>query len=247
MTENLFTALAAANAELTNPPANREGQARGGRYRYADLSAITEHVRPVYARHGLSFMQDVAWHREDGVVLLLITTRITHAAGDHIDFGPFPCVFDANPQVMGSALTYAKRYALGAALGVSADVDDDGQEATNANPKGYTVKHSGPLGRDEAKRAGGPCTEGQVQYIAGLMRRQGLNEVALNTLSTAELGFEMPVGGLAHLTFDQASRLIDRMKPDGGQKKATRSKGTPPDDPFYDVPLIDPASGEAAE
>jgi hypothetical protein len=70
-----------------------------------------------------------------------------------------------------------------------------------------------------------------------------LNEVALNTLSTTDLGFEMPVGGLAMLTFDQASRLIERMKKNPPPKKSNR------DDDDIDIWYgpVDPVTGEAAK
>ena len=90
------------------------------------------------------------------------------------------------------------------------------------NPHGVT----GPAARDLTAKA----TPAQIGAIAKIMRAQGLNEVALDTLSRAELGFEMPRDGLAHLTKGQASALIDRMTQ--GEKKATRSKAPDPEDPW---------------
>jgi len=64
----------------------------------------------------------------------VLVTRIIHTSGEHIE-GEFPlvCKDPNDPQKLGSAVTYARRYALSAALGITAD-DDDGQAAAGHTP-----------------------------------------------------------------------------------------------------------------
>jgi len=76
----------------------------------------------------------------------VLVTRIIHTSGEHIE-GEFPlvCKDPNDPQKLGSAVTYARRYALSAALGITAD-DDDGQAAAGHTPA--------PAPKPQAKPAG---------------------------------------------------------------------------------------------
>ena len=58
---------------------------------------------------------------------------ILHTSGEYISsVSSTPCKDVSNPQALGSAITYARRYALGAALSLNIDEDDDAQKATVA-------------------------------------------------------------------------------------------------------------------
>lgn len=101
---------------------------KGGRYtyKYASLPSILEVVRPVLADHGWAVTQDVGT-AESGMPQ--VTTRFYHASGDLLTFGPLAMPAGSGAQAVGSAITYARRYALVAALGLAPDGDDDGQSA----------------------------------------------------------------------------------------------------------------------
>ncbi len=121
----LAAALAAAQAEIKQPVKN----AINPHYknRYADLSAVIESALAVLPKHGLSVTQQTAWV-SDG--LLMLETILLHKSGQWIasDYPVIPQ--QATPQGYGSALTYARRYALSCALLVAADDDDDAEGAT---------------------------------------------------------------------------------------------------------------------
>lgn len=100
-------------------------------YRYADLADILDVVRSILAKHGLAVVQDATTPERGGVA---VTTRIVWAGGAVMEFGPLAMPAGGGgggPQAMGSAITYARRYALLAALGIATE-DDDGQAAQRA-------------------------------------------------------------------------------------------------------------------
>jgi hypothetical protein len=98
-------------------------------YTYADLASTLEGVRKPLADNGLAVIQPTAV-RGDQVVLV---TRIIHTSGEWIE-GTYPLRTYERPQDTGSALTYARRYALTALLGIATE-DDDGQQAEKAKPE----------------------------------------------------------------------------------------------------------------
>lgn len=102
--------------------------------RYADLGDILDAIGPALAKYRLLPIQSVE-KPENGIS---VTTRIIHESGQWIEFGPTALpVEKPSPQVAGSAITYARRYALSAALCLVADDDDDGNgsSATKASGK----------------------------------------------------------------------------------------------------------------
>ncbi len=91
-------------------------------YSYADLPSIIDKVRPSLSKHGFAVAQSVDSH-DEGVG---ITTRLYHSAGHVEEFGPLVLPAGDDARTAGSAITYGRRYALCAALGIAADDDDDG-------------------------------------------------------------------------------------------------------------------------
>lgn len=123
-------AFVAAQAEMPEIPKGRRAtiQTRGGgqyAYSYADLPAILAAVSPVLAKHGLGVAQSVEI-ADNGVA---VRTRIYHIGGHAEEFGPLVLPAGEDARAVGSAITYARRYSLCAALGISADEDDDAATA----------------------------------------------------------------------------------------------------------------------
>lgn len=125
-TPTINAALVAALGELTNPVKDKIANLGGYSYRYADLATIIDHVRPVLAKHELAVTQNV--NTEDGK--LEVWTYIHHASGEVITYGPLAGRAGASWQELGGAVTYARRYALSAALGIAPDEDTDGNTIT---------------------------------------------------------------------------------------------------------------------
>ena len=89
---------------------------------YADLASVVAAIRKPLSDHGLAYVQATDQTDAGGIV---VETRLMHASGQWIEsrLTMFPTKSD--PQGIGSIITYARRYALQAIVGVPAD-DDDG-------------------------------------------------------------------------------------------------------------------------
>lgn len=128
---SLASAMAAAFGEIEAATKGNENAAfkNGGKVsKYADLTAVIEAIKPALINHGLFFTQHPEPH-DRGVC---IETVLHHAGGEHLSLGKL--FVPANKQDahgFGSALTYARRYALVTAFGVPVE-DDDGNAAAKA-------------------------------------------------------------------------------------------------------------------
>jgi len=128
----LASALAKAQAELVNPEksltatitAVRPGE-RERTFRYAPLSSGLDIVRKTLGQHEIATMQTTAIDQASGLVNL--TTVLAHASGEWIasDWPVCPIAETANPQRMGAALTYARRYSLFTLVGIAGEDDLD--------------------------------------------------------------------------------------------------------------------------
>ncbi len=128
----LAAALAKAQAELVNPEKSLTATVRTGRpgesqrsFRYASLSSGLDMVRKTLGQHEIATVQTTAIDHTAGMVNL--TTTLAHASGEWIasDWPVCPIAETANPQRMGAALTYARRYALFTLVGIAGEDDLD--------------------------------------------------------------------------------------------------------------------------
>ncbi len=100
--------------------------------RYADLASVVEAIRAAFSANGLSYIQTVEPSDKDEV---RVETTLLHSSGEWISCGILSLpVSKIDAQGYGSALTYARRYSLSAAVGVAPE-DDDGNAASAAKPK----------------------------------------------------------------------------------------------------------------
>ena len=130
---NIHAALVAAHGELTNPTKSKAADFGYGKpYKYADLASVLALVRPILAKHGLAVSQSLS-HNEGR---MCVTTTLHHISGETLTFGTIEGPGVGKWQDLGSAITYARRYALTAALGIAGDEDDDGAHAQQAVESG---------------------------------------------------------------------------------------------------------------
>jgi ERF superfamily len=133
----IAAALAKAQGELTNPEKSltatiRSPFSHGGdrTFRYASLASGLEIVRKTLGQHEIATVQSTAIDQATGQIQL--TTLLAHASGEWIssDWPVCPIGETATPHRMGAALTYARRYALFALVGIAGEDDLDAPDIT---------------------------------------------------------------------------------------------------------------------
>lgn len=169
--ETLAGAVVAALSDLMVIDAARTAQIptkTGGSYsyKYADIGDAVKLTRPVLAAHGLVALTPVHGHG-DGLACSVI---LLHASGERLDFDPFPFPHGENAQATGSMVTYHRRYALVAALGMAAGDDDDGQSAAPRERETPAVKPSPAASQmcalcDKPLNDGKPAVKGESGYV----------------------------------------------------------------------------------
>lgn len=117
---------ALSKAQAVIKPALKDSNNPAFNSKYADLSSVWEVARGPLTDNGLCIMQ-MPTHSDDN--RLHLTTRLAHKSGQWIEDTMSIPVAKDNAHGYGSGITYCKRFALSAVLGIVADLDDDGNEA----------------------------------------------------------------------------------------------------------------------
>ena len=103
--------------------------------KYATLNAVYEAVAEALLKNGLSVIQTIVGDA--------VETTLIHTSGQFITSScPIVCAKQNDPQAMGSAITYARRYSLASLLGVMTDEDDDGEKAMARPAPKQSVKEA---------------------------------------------------------------------------------------------------------
>lgn len=133
----LAEALVKALGDLTVVEKGRKANAGSYSYDYADIADVVKVTRPRLAEHGIVALTPVHEHGNG----LACTVKLVHESGETMELGPFPFPHGRDAQATGSMVTYHRRYALVAALGIAAGDDDDGASAVARGPQ-WTVAHA---------------------------------------------------------------------------------------------------------
>lgn len=208
--ENLAAALAGFQAELPklrkDETAKVRGEGKDGQpvnyqYGYADLAQVVEAVMPVLGKHGLSFTATPTMY-EGGVFVLLYA--LTHESGEKIQgIWPLPNPVQTKPQNLGSAITYARRYALMAVTGTFPDKEDDDGAKAGEVPAVYRAEPaSQPRQRQQRQRLGRDRTDADV------VDKLGQGQTRKEYSDAEVLGQH---GKLEALELDKAVKLYDWM------------------------------------
>lgn len=126
--DQLATALSQAQGEILN--ATKDSSNPFFKSTYADLASVREAIQPVFTKYGLSYAQTFS-RDEHGVI---VETVLMHKSGQWLCGGLSIKPVKDDPQGIGSAITYARRYSLQAIAGIAAD-DDDGEAAMGREKK----------------------------------------------------------------------------------------------------------------
>jgi ERF superfamily protein len=202
----IAAALAKAQVDIINPEKSLVGvipssgpRELGRAFRYAPLSSGLEIARKSLGRHEIAIVQSTAIDKE--AALIHLHTMLVHSSGEWMaSEWPVCPVSDAgSPQRMGSALTYARRYALFALVGIAGEDDLDAPDL-NVSGKPESERRVGPNGQFKrqqhvAERAKGLRRRTQIaqqpkrplqSQLSAVLRTQLLEE--LTAIASAEEG-----------------------------------------------------------
>lgn len=194
----LIKALAQFHSEVEQP--KKDADNPFFKSKYVPLENIISVTEKPLAKYGLAVMQ---WATtdidEDRKLLVNIYTSLAHSSGQYIDYDPLTLYPQkADPQGIGSTITYGKRYAYSSILGIASDVDDDGNEASGL------VEKQNSTSKPTAKKA----TAEQVKLLATYPTER--LEKALEFYKVNEL---------KDLTVVQASQILTKFKKEESEDK----------------------------
>lgn len=185
-TNALYAALAQAQAEMKNPGLDSTNP--HFKNKYASLLSVREAVLPAMNRHGIAVVQCPVSGMIGDKVSAGVETILTHSGGGEMRSTILMPVDRPNAQGVGSAITYARRYALLAVAGLVGDPDDDGNEASSPPPSPQRAAQAKPT----TKAPGQKFMEAVAEW-SGITDSKDAQSAARKVMAKA--GAEVPNGG----------------------------------------------------
>jgi len=183
-----------AKAQGVMVPAKKGAENPFFKSKYADLASVWDVCRGPLSENGLSIVQAIAVPAPGETIL---QTILLHTSGQLIVSSyPVKPVKD-DPQGMGSAITYARRYALMAMIGIAPE-DDDGESAVRRAPKDSPPEK-------KAAASSVLATDAQIRKLHIDAKAAGLDEAGFHDLIQKKFG----VKSSKELTKVAASALIE--------------------------------------
>ena len=183
-----------AKAQGVMVPAKKGAENPFFKMKYADLASVWDVCRGPLSENGLSIVQAIAVPAPGETIL---QTILLHTSGQLIVSSyPVKPVKD-DPQGMGSAITYARRYALMAMIGIAPE-DDDGESAVRRAPKDSPPEK-------KAAASSVLATDAQIRKLHIDAKAAGLDEAGFHDLIQKKFG----VKSSKELTKVAASALIE--------------------------------------
>ena len=176
--------------------------------KYVPLENVVDSITRAANKHGLSFTQFPSSDENGNVT---VGTMVMHESGEWIEYDPI-CMKPVknDPQAVGSAITYAKRYALSAIFGITSDNDDDVNEATqlgkatsNAMPNKQVPTTNNKIPKEVVKA--------YKDAIQSVIDRTGKNDGSIMRWFCEKLG----VAKIEDITMEQislADGLLNKME-----------------------------------
>lgn len=211
--------IAALSAALAKAQGQMKAAAKDAvnphfRSKYADLASVWEACRGPLSANGLAVMQRVRTS-DAGVT---VVTMLTHSSGEWVaDEATYPLA-QRTPQAIGSAITYARRYALSALVGVAADEDDDGNAASGrdkpqkqeSKPTQTPKASSAPDAQSEtAKPTQTPAVRARFRSVYNRVLSTGMSTDQLQVWVATTVGRTCPSN---ELTADEVGHLENALQ-----------------------------------
>ncbi|MGI6405521.1 MAG: ERF family protein [Syntrophaceticus sp.] len=200
--KNIINALISFQKEINNPKVTAVNPYYSSKY--VPLSCLLDHVKPLLVKHGLAVMQIPGG---DGKTVS-VTTLILHTSGEWLEADPLVLpLAKPDPQGAGSAITYARRYALSAVLGIASDDDDDANIASNPQGGNGQPRHAARQQQQAAASVPSeqkPLTDAQRRAIFAIAKSIDMSEDDIKSFVKKRFSVE----GVSNLNCKQASDLI---------------------------------------
>lgn len=178
--------------EVPNFVTDETAQAGNRTYKYLNLATILKTIKPVFEKHGLAFSQRVTFDNAGEARQVIGTVEtIIFDSEEQMVACSYPFFVTGDPQQVGSAITYARRYSLYAVLGIFPDKDDDGAYAKQryeTADRAISAEQYADLVK--AMDAHNIPSEARGEFINNTLNRQvrgwrGLTQTDLNSLMNA--------------------------------------------------------------
>lgn len=171
--KKLYKALADFQQEV---PTIHKGT-KGYGYSYADLPSVFETINPVMKKHNLGFTQLI---QGDYINTVIFHTESGESISSNIDIPQNVILKGMNEfQVMGSAITYLRRYALSSALGLVTDIDTDASTPPTTPPtrkqKPQGMKQEAKAFKADTRKPSKPKTSTQVKATTEAQKKASHN------------------------------------------------------------------------
>lgn len=167
----LYEAMSLAQAEFKK--ALKDSENPFFKSNYADLESIIDAIRPAFAKYGLAFIQPT--EIVDGK--LYLKTVIVHKAGGRIE-SIYPVVSSKpDPQSLGSAISYARRYSLSAMAGVVTSDDDDAEAAMGRPQQQQAPPPQKPVNHAPSSVPKSNLSEAQVKRFHAMAKKLNWTKV----------------------------------------------------------------------
>lgn len=189
MENNLSTKFMKVLNEVPNFVTDETAQAGKKTYKYLNLATILKTIKPVFEKHGLAFSQRVTFDNTGETRQVIGTVEtIIFDDKEQMMACSYPFFVTGDPQQVGSAITYARRYSLYAVLGIFPDKDDDGAYAKqryDTADRPISAEQYAELVK--AMDAYNIPVEARGEFIRGTLNRKvrgwrGLTQTDLNSL-----------------------------------------------------------------
>lgn len=159
--------------EVPNFNTDETAQAGNRTYKYLNLATLLKNIKPIFEKHGIAFSQKVTFDGTgDGRQILGTIETIIFDENEQQTVCSYPFFVTGDPQQVGSAITYARRYSLTTVLGIFPDKDDDGSYAKQQ----YNTADK-PIGADQystlvkAMDTHAIPSEARGEFISGTLNR----------------------------------------------------------------------------
>jgi len=201
----LFKAMAEFQKEVEQP--KKDADNPFFKSKYVPLENVIDAIHKVGSKHGLSEITYPV--QSDGQVGVGVI--ITHSSGQYMKLPPILLKPDKNtPQGIGSATTYARRYALSAAFGIASETDDDGN-SISGNEKQPKQQKTTPVNKQ--------ISSSQVTVIQSLLIK--VSEASKGAATPDGLLSKLNIKNIEYINTDQYGTALNMLN---AWKKAYEKK-----------------------